>query len=122
MAAREKQQQESKRVSRSSGRVVKEAASSTAVAMSSSVEEVRDSLVPTPAAIDESAVSRAVDGVRKPQVVAAAYEIDRTAPADSRPERTWMICDGFESIILRIGILKSVSWIFVKTPTDPSPT
>ena len=27
-----------------------------------------------------------------------------------------MICDGFESIILRIGILKSVSWIFVKTP------
>ena len=101
---------------------MKEAASSTAVAMSSSVEEVRDSLVPTPAAIDESAVSRAVDGVRKPQVVAAAYEIDRTAPADSRPERAWMICDGFESIILRIGILKSVSWIFVKTPTDPSPT
>ena len=51
---------------------MKEAASSTAVAMSSSVEEVRDSLVPTPAAIDESAVSRAVDEVGKPQVVAAA--------------------------------------------------
>ena len=72
LAAHEKQQQESKRVSRSSGGVVKESAPSTAVAMSSFVNEVRDSLVPTPAATDESAVSRAVDEVGKPQVVAAA--------------------------------------------------
>jgi hypothetical protein len=61
LAAHEKQLQESKRVTRSSCRFVKEAAPSESAAKSSPVVEVQDWSIPTPAARDESASSGAIE-------------------------------------------------------------